>query len=268
MSTSDLLTAALASAANEQTSAIILKWCGPHWLFCSDAKSWVQRFTSEGWFVDSFDPSIELIAFFQTLHDLVSPDKVGAHCGHMHNFIDIEKFMPEHQHEWRRFCQKDLDCLSGSTMSSSTSISAGGGMCSILQRSEQVTIFNSHIYPLLKEDPIRVFGSANSFLMRFTLILVHEGLHWLLIVLCNMSSLLDNTPAKDELQRFSVSLHKIYQFLVYFDSMHESTQHRVINPVLKYLETMAAQRTCEVDDSQPGPSKSSMKDIRVVNAKV
>ncbi|RUS19246.1 hypothetical protein BC938DRAFT_475786 [Jimgerdemannia flammicorona] len=107
---SDLLTA-LSSAANDQTSVVILKRCGPYWLFCTDTEPQIKRFTfHEGQFVDSFNTQAELGTVFQTLRELVSPDG-SAVCEHVHDIIDIERLEPKHRPEWPRFHQQDLGRL-------------------------------------------------------------------------------------------------------------------------------------------------------------
>ncbi|RUS31641.1 hypothetical protein BC938DRAFT_477375 [Jimgerdemannia flammicorona] len=113
----DLPTAAFAAHANSETTTLILRWCGPYWLFCTDMEPHIRRFLGAR-FVDSFDPPSELPAIFAALECLVSPGEAstGAIITRSKNILedifDVEEYTPEHQRDWRQVCKKDLDYLS------------------------------------------------------------------------------------------------------------------------------------------------------------
>jgi hypothetical protein len=115
MQASDLLTAAFAAQANSETGTLILKRCGPYWLFCTDTEPRVQRFLGDR-FIDSFDPPSELPEIFAALEcHLVSPGEASTSsiipwC--KDSIVDVESLSIHQQHDWRRVCETDLDSLS------------------------------------------------------------------------------------------------------------------------------------------------------------
>ncbi|RUS30102.1 hypothetical protein BC938DRAFT_479849, partial [Jimgerdemannia flammicorona] len=221
-------TAAFAVHANSETTTLILRWCGPYWLFCTDTEPHVRRFLGIRF----------LSAIFAALECLISPGETstGAIITWSQNIpediFDIEEYTPEHQRDWRQVCKKDLDSLSPGKCLNNIIINEY--ISNIPRRSMPVTIFNTFFCELLRKDPAEIIEKFDPYHNRFSLIPVYEGCHWFLVVLYNMDSWIDTSGAKDSSQRL---------FIAVLDSLEGSCQQENVMLIVEYLETEAIQRT-------------------------